>query len=194
MRIRHRILWSFTRALTLALPLAFAAGCYQEAKSAPKKPSEVPIDTLSSRREAKRPDPNEGEDVTTPPPEALAANGGGGDDFVGGNGGGGGGGGGGGRVGVRRAGGGGGSRLTMGQCNQMMDKYVELVISRNDSPAKGASGKGLEHARNTIKMMVSQDPKFQGFLEECVKNGTRAQHACAVNARDDEEFRQCVTQ
>lgn len=185
---------TFPRAIALVLAAALAPACYQEPKAAAKRPSEVPIDTASARREAKRPDPDEGVDVTTPPPDAVAAEGG--DEPGGGGGGGGSGGGrsGGGGTSVRAAGGGGnpGGKLTKGQCDQMIDRYVELVISSGGSPLKGTAGKDLENARNMIKSMVSQDPNFQGFQRECLKNGTRGQHACAMAARDAEEYRQCI--
>jgi hypothetical protein len=175
-------------ATSLALGLA---GCYSEApKSAPAKTAEVPIDTESSRREAKRPDPNEGEEVTAPPPEMASADappaapGQPATAPAGGPGGA--------RTFAPIASSANGAKLGKAQCDQMLDKYVELVIAGGGSPLKGTTGKELENARNMIKSMVSQDPNFQGFQKACLRDGTKAQHACAMAARHAEEFQNCI--
>ena len=165
------------------------SGCYAEAKTAaPARPSEIPIDTESARREAKRPDPTEGEDVTNGPLEAS-------NEAAAGGGSGGGADGAspprGGRA-AALASGPPSAKLTKPQCDQMMDKYVELVIAGGGSPLKGVNGKELENARNMIKSMVSQDPNFQGFNRACLRDGTRAQYSCAMVARNAEEYQQCI--
>jgi len=161
--------------LCVAFGLASTVGvaCGGAASSAaPPKVEEAPIDTESSRREAKRPPPGEGEEISLErPPGDDRDNGGGrgGDSSAG-----------------HKPG------LTRGQCDDMINHYIELVVAGPNGPLKGTTGKELDNARSAIKMMVQTDANMQGLQQECVTSGTRRKHACALNAATTEEWQRCI--
>ena len=83
-------------------------------------------------------------------------------------------------------------QLSKPECDQMVDKYVGLVVTGSNGPLKGSAGKELENARAMIKTMVSQDPNFQGLQRSCLRDSTRTQYDCAMQARTAEEWQGCV--
>ena len=192
-----------------AMSTIFLSACGGSSTASPPKTEEVPIGTQSSKREAKRPDPDEGEDVThapagspaaaaaLPPPSAPAAPAAPGppatasttstttksDSKTS-------------RAGAAAGskGGGktGGGVLSKAECDQMMDKYIDVVVTGDGAPLKGMSGKELADARAMIKSSVAQDPNFQGFKAACLRDLSKAQYACAMQARATEEFQNCI--
>ena len=82
--------------------------------------------------------------------------------------------------------------MSKAECDQMMDRYIDVVVTGEGAPLKGMSGKELEEARNMIKATASQDPNFKGFKEACLRDLTKSQYACAMKARVTEEFQNCI--
>ncbi|WP_394826630.1 hypothetical protein [Pendulispora albinea] len=194
-----------SRVTLLALTTTFflGLGACGGSSAPPPKTEEVPINTESARREAKRPDPEVGEDVTqaaappaaaSPPPAAepsapsapataSSGKGSGGKTSKG--------------TAAASSGSGGGARggkgeLSKAECDQLMDRYIDVVVTGDGAPLKGMSGKELEQARGMIKATVAQDPNFVGFKSACYRDLSKAQFACAMKARATEEFQNCI--
>ncbi|HWL89572.1 MAG TPA: hypothetical protein VNO21_27400 [Polyangiaceae bacterium] len=174
----------------------FLAGCGGgTSSSTPPKVEEVPIGTESAKRESKRPDPEEGEDVTAAPPTPPTAAGASGSSAtadataaldtaptVGSKSS---------RGGSSKKGGKGGS-LSKADCDQMTDHYIELVVTGEGAPLQGMSGKELENARNMIKQAVAQNPNFVGFKGACLRDLNKSQYTCSMNAHTAKEFQTCI--
>ncbi len=173
----------------------FLAACGGSSAPPPKN-DEVPIGTESSKREAKRPDPDQGEDVTTPAPglpaaaapdtataeatpelPAPAAPTTKGSSRT---------------AATTKAGKGGGGTLTKAECDKMADRYIEVVVTGEGAPLQGMSGKELEDARNMIRSSVAQNPNFIGFKGACLRDLNKSQYNCAMSARTLKDFNTCI--
>ena len=86
----------------------------------------------------------------------------------------------------------GGGPLNKAECDQLMDRYIEVVVTGEGAPLKGMSGKELEDARNMIKSTVATDPNYKGMKEACLRDLTKGQYSCAMKARATEEFQNCI--
>ncbi|WP_394847988.1 hypothetical protein LZC95_11050 [Pendulispora brunnea] len=196
-----------SRLLPIALVAGFLAACGKS--TPPPRSEEVPMGTESTKREARRPDPEQGEDVTAGAPAPAAASSTRSDEDAepafptapaastpskGSS------------KGASKAGSKGsvasasapkgsakgGGPLNKAECDQLMDRYIDVVVTGEGAPLKGMSGKELDDARNMIKSTVASDPNYKGMKEACLRDLTKGQYSCAMKARAMEEFQNCI--
>ncbi|WP_394837475.1 hypothetical protein LVJ94_11255 [Pendulispora rubella] len=194
-----------SRLLPIALVAGFLVACGKS--TPPPRTEEVPMGTESQKRESRRPDPEKGEDVTAgaltpapapardaedeaPFPSAPATSTPSKSSSKGGS-----------KAGSKgsvasgstpKGSAKGGGPLNKAECDQLMDRYIDVVVTGEGAPLKGMSGKELDDARNMIKSTVASDPNYKGMKEACLRDLTKGQYSCAMKARAMEEFQNCI--
>lgn len=78
-----------------------------------------------------------------------------------------------------------GKRLQAGECEQLLDHYVELLL-RDDRP-KSSAGEVLRLQQEARKK-AQQDPAFA----ECSSRVSRRSFDCAMQAEDANRLEQCL--
>lgn len=78
-----------------------------------------------------------------------------------------------------------GRRVESGECQQLLDHYVELLL-RDDRP-KSSAGEVLRLQQEARKK-AQQDPAFA----ECSSRVSRRSFDCAMNAQDANRLEQCL--
>lgn len=78
-----------------------------------------------------------------------------------------------------------GKRLEQGECRQLLDHYVDLLL-REDRPGLGA-GEVLRLQQEARKK-AERDPAFG----ECRERVSRRDFACAMKAQDANKLEQCL--
>jgi len=78
-----------------------------------------------------------------------------------------------------------GKRLDPGECDALLDRYVELLL-RDDRP-KSSAGEILRVQQEARKRAL-RDPAFQ----ECGQRVSRGSYDCAMHASDANQLEQCL--
>jgi len=149
-------------ALRACLPLAFVVTACEERSGPPPRPPEVPIEDNPPP-----PVPTSGplardEDGPAAAPVPTAG---------------------------RRAVGSapGESKLTPEQCNQLLDKFIDLV-----AVSQGLETKDLDKARPQLRMAIAGNPNFKNAQDACLKQNNQAQFDCAMMSTSLEGWQSCL--
>jgi hypothetical protein len=75
--------------------------------------------------------------------------------------------------------------LSKDECNQLLDHYVELLVSA-DRP--GTSGEELYRMKQETRSKAARDPAFL----ECSNEVSRPKFECAMQAQTPDKLEQCM--
>ncbi len=83
-------------------------------------------------------------------------------------------------------------KVTVKECGEMIDRYLDLTIAGPGGPLADMSGKDLEESKARLKALAASDKSFGSLQSTCEKTATRSQYDCAMGAPTSHEWQNCV--
>ncbi len=82
------------------------------------------------------------------------------------------------------------SRATRSQCNEMMDRYLDMVLATDAD--RDLSPEERHTAVEIRKAKKKSDPSYRRVQEQCETEITQREYRCAMKAPNPEIWQSCI--